>query len=171
MPVRTEGDQPEASGSPVEEEEQRAAKAGEPVEELGPQLDRLLEQSGRAFVRSAPMDVRLSENDVVQPDVLIIGREHASRITPNVVDGPPDLGVEILEPHVVQASLAVNRSRSPVADVGTGDILQLDRNVLHDVSEPGPLVLVQATHESAWLTIGTAVFVQPGHVIEQRLDE
>ncbi len=49
---------------------------------------------GKMFV--APMDVVLSDFDVVEPDLLFIASEHASIITEKHIMGVPDLVVEIL---------------------------------------------------------------------------
>lgn len=48
----------------------------------------------RPFV--APTDVKLSETDVVQPDVLVVC--DPARITPGHIEGAPDLIVEVLSP-------------------------------------------------------------------------
>ncbi len=62
-----------------------------------------LEEALRAFFKGkpcrmlhAPVDVRLSEEDVVQPDILVVCDE--SKFRPTHVEGPPDLVVEILSP-------------------------------------------------------------------------
>jgi len=49
-------------------------------------------------VLGSRMAVRLSEYDVLEPDILFIGRENVGRIKPNLVDGPCDLAIEILSP-------------------------------------------------------------------------
>lgn len=45
----------------------------------------------------APTDVKLSEQDVVQPDVLVVC--DPAKITPSHIDGAPDVVVEILSPN------------------------------------------------------------------------
>lgn len=45
----------------------------------------------------APTDVKLSEQDVVQPDILVVC--DPAKITPSHIDGAPDVVVEILSPH------------------------------------------------------------------------
>jgi len=49
---------------------------------------------GRLFV--APVDVVLSDVDVVQPDLLFVSKANASRLTEKHVRGAPDLVVEVL---------------------------------------------------------------------------
>ncbi len=44
----------------------------------------------------APTDVRLSETDVVQPDILVVC--DPGKITPSHIEGAPELVVEILSP-------------------------------------------------------------------------
>lgn len=44
---------------------------------------------GLGEVFFAPLDVRLSEVDVVQPDLLFIAREHAERLTETHLEGAP----------------------------------------------------------------------------------
>ncbi len=48
----------------------------------------------RPFI--APTDVRLSEMDVVQPDILVVCDR--SKVTPTHVEGAPDVVVEVLSP-------------------------------------------------------------------------
>lgn len=48
----------------------------------------------RPFI--APTDVRLSETDVVQPDILVVC--DPAKITPSHIEGAPDLVVEVLLP-------------------------------------------------------------------------
>lgn len=54
------------------------------------------EKSGKMFC--APTDVKLSESNVVQPDIIFISQERLNIITDNNVDGVPDLIIEILSP-------------------------------------------------------------------------
>src|SRR6188768_3316431 len=52
--------------------------------------------SGETFM--APDDVRLSDADVVQPDVLFIRRERSQIYREQAVEGAPDLVIEVLSP-------------------------------------------------------------------------
>ena len=51
----------------------------------------LAEKGCRPFI--APTDVRLSETDVVQPDILVVC--DPGKITPSHIEGPPEMVVEI----------------------------------------------------------------------------
>jgi Uma2 family endonuclease len=53
-----------------------------------------LHQLGEVFV--SPFDVVFSEFDVVEPDLLYISKARAAVLTPNNVQGAPDLVVEVL---------------------------------------------------------------------------
>jgi Uma2 family endonuclease len=51
---------------------------------------------GRVFV--APTDVVLSENDIVEPDVVFVSEKRLSILTEKNIQGAPDLVVEVLSP-------------------------------------------------------------------------
>lgn len=55
----------------------------------------------------APIDVVLSDGDVVQPDVLFVAADRAAILTEKNVAGPPDLVVEILSESTRKADLTV----------------------------------------------------------------
>jgi Uma2 family endonuclease len=57
-----------------------------------------VEQNKLGLVISAPFDVVLAENVVLQPDVLFISRERYHLITANCLKGAPDLVVEVMSP-------------------------------------------------------------------------
>ncbi len=54
------------------------------------------ERLGKVY--AAPFDVRLSEQDVVQPDLIFVSQSRLSIISPTCIEGAPDLLVEILSP-------------------------------------------------------------------------
>lgn len=49
-------------------------------------------------VINAPVDVQLSEHDIVQPDLVVIRKANRHIMTPTRVKGIPDLLIEILSP-------------------------------------------------------------------------
>src|SRR5262249_50664263 len=57
-----------------------------------------LRKSGRGEVLFAPMGVRLDKRSVVEPDILVVLREHATRVRKQVIVGAPDLVLEVLSP-------------------------------------------------------------------------
>lgn len=58
-------------------------------------LQQLSGKPCRPFI--APTDVRLSEADVVQPDILVVC--DPTKITPTHIEGAPDVVVEVLSPN------------------------------------------------------------------------
>ena len=71
---------------------------------LQPQVERL----GLGEVFQSPVDVVLSDEDVVQPDVLFVAADHKARLE-NLVNGPPDLAVEVLSPWNSERDRTVKR--------------------------------------------------------------
>jgi Uma2 family endonuclease len=61
-------------------------------------LRRRIHDRGRGVVLMAPLDVKLSFTDVVQPDILVLIGADADRLTEGWLEGPPSLAVEILSP-------------------------------------------------------------------------
>lgn len=68
------------------------------VRTLGFRLYAHAEENGLGEVFLAPFDVVLSDNDVVQPDILFLSSENASILDEVNVKGAPDLVVEVLSP-------------------------------------------------------------------------
>lgn len=62
---------------------------------------------GQVF--EAPCDVVLSDEDVVQPDILFVRKEHAGIIGEANLQGPPDLVVEILSTATKNKDLGLKR--------------------------------------------------------------
>lgn len=68
------------------------------IMELSFQLLRFVKakKTGQVFV--APLDVSLDENNIFQPDILFIHKDNASIIGEKMIEGAPDLVVEVLSP-------------------------------------------------------------------------
>src|SRR5512135_2145717 len=62
---------------------------------------------GEVFL--APCDVVLSDENIVQPDILFVSVERAHIIGAANIAGPPDLVVEILSPGSREKDLAIKR--------------------------------------------------------------
>ena len=65
---------------------------------LGTILREFVRKNRLGVVVWAPMDVVLSDLNVVQPDILYISNERREIITENNISGAPDLVIEILSP-------------------------------------------------------------------------
>ena len=96
-----------------------------------------IELGGLGVVFNAPVDVQLSENDIVQPDLVVVLNSKQSIITPARIFGVPDLLVEILSPSSTESDRTLKRAvyeRSGVPEywiVNPFDHV-LDQLVLHD---------------------------------------
>jgi Uma2 family endonuclease len=64
----------------------------------------------------APTDVKLSESDVVQPDILVVC--DPAKITPGHIEGAPDLIVEVLSPGTSVKDLRDKKALYERAGVG-----------------------------------------------------
>ena len=66
--------------------------------ELSIQMALFVKQTnaGRVFV--SPIDVRLNNRNIFQPDILFISKEKLALIGERMIEGPPDLLVEVLSP-------------------------------------------------------------------------
>ncbi|MBI5244103.1 MAG: Uma2 family endonuclease [Elusimicrobia bacterium] len=64
-------------------------------------------RSGKVYF--SPMDVILSDEDVVQPDVLFISTARAAIITEKNIQGAPDLVVEVLSEATRKTDLSIKR--------------------------------------------------------------
>ena len=65
-------------------------------------LDSYVRNHKLGEVRYAPLDILLSEENVLQPDLLFISKERPGIITDKNIRGAPDLVVEILSPATAQ---------------------------------------------------------------------
>lgn len=66
------------------------------------QLYTKIELAGLGVLFNAPVDVQLSEFDVVQPDLVIVLNENVRKITPTKIKVAPNLVVEILSPSTTE---------------------------------------------------------------------
>jgi Uma2 family endonuclease len=60
-------------------------------------------------VLDAPLDVVLSSQDVVQPDIMFISRERSHIVTDINIQGAPDLVVEILSPSTAERDRTIKK--------------------------------------------------------------
>ncbi len=72
-------------------------------------LDRFISENKLGEVLYAPMDVYLSDENVVQPDILFLAKSSLKKITPRCIKGAPDLVIEILSPGTETRDLVTKR--------------------------------------------------------------
>ena len=100
-------------------------------QELAARLYELLRtmfgSTGKGRVLFAPVDVELTETDIVQPDLLVVLAEHDSIVTRTRIIGSPDLVVEILSPSNPQADTVLKLEMYRRAGVGEYWIVDPDR--------------------------------------------
>ena len=65
-------------------------------------LREFVQTSNLGYIYDAPCDVVLSEENVLQPDILFITRERSQIITKENIQGSPDLVIEILCPSTAE---------------------------------------------------------------------
>jgi len=76
---------------------------------INAQLRRQIQDAGRGEVFFAPLDVQLSDVDVVEPDLIVVLNENLDILTESHIVGPPDLVVEILSPSSVRLDRHIKR--------------------------------------------------------------
>lgn len=80
------------------------------------QLYESIEQTDRGKVYNAPVDVQLSEFDIMQPDLVVVLTGNRI-ITPSKINGTPDLIIEILSRSTRENDLTLKRQRYEQAGV------------------------------------------------------
>jgi Uma2 family endonuclease len=68
-----------------------------------------IELAGLGLVFSAPVDVQLTDHDIVQPDLVVVLGDRTRMITHAKIDGSPDLVVEILSPSTLSNDTALKK--------------------------------------------------------------
>lgn len=84
--------------------------------ELHAQIRQYLRASGRGEVLYAPTGVRLGD-DVLEPDLVVVLQEHADRIGEQVIEGAPDVVIEILSAGTAKRDLVAKRAVVQAAGV------------------------------------------------------
>lgn len=82
--------------------------------------------TGAGKVLIQPVDVALSEDSVLVPDVLFVRAARTSIIGPQWVAGPPDLVAEVLSPSTRKKDLVAKRRVYELAGVGEYWIIDPD---------------------------------------------
>ncbi len=89
--------------SPTSKHQQVAA-------ELEWQLNQFVRPRKLGLLLDAPLDVILSQEDVVQPDILFISQEHLNIIQERSIHGAPDLMIEIFSPATAARDRTLKRT-------------------------------------------------------------
>ena len=89
-------------------------------------FEAFLRSNPSGMVLSAPVDVRLSEENVFQPDLVYIKRDRLSIVEHHLVRGAPDLVIEVLSP--ATASYDVNQKKQVYAAHGVDEYWIIDPN-------------------------------------------
>ena len=76
-----------------------------------------LRSASRGEVFDAPIGVRLSDDNVVEPDLVVVLAEHADRVGKQAILGVPDLVVEILSPGSAKRDLGIKREQYEASGV------------------------------------------------------
>lgn len=108
------------------------------------QLYTKIEMAGHGVLYNAPIDVQLSDFDIVQPDLVIVLNDNVRKITPTKIKVAPNLVVEILSLSTAGNDRTIKKDlyeRSEVAEYWIVDPFeqQVDQWVLKD----GKFVLMQ----------------------------
>ena len=74
------------------------------------QLAEFLKEKELGELFYSPLDVVLSDLDVVQPDLLFISRDRLGILTEKNIRGAPDLVIEILSPSTKERDLGIKRT-------------------------------------------------------------
>ena len=96
---------------------------------------------GRVYI--APFDIVFSNHDVVQPDVIFVSNEKRDIITPDNIQGAPDLVIEVLSPSTAHRDRTFKRAlyaRHGIrefwlvdTDAHTIEVLRLEEEGYHTV--------------------------------------
>lgn len=73
-------------------------------------IDSHLRLSSRGKVFPVRTSVRLSNEDIVQPDIVVVLAEHYDRLEELCIGGPPDLVAEILSPESAERDRGAERA-------------------------------------------------------------
>lgn len=73
-------------------------------------LVELLRRERAGEVLDAPVGVRLAYDTVLEPDLVVVLTPNAHRVGAQVIDGPPDLVVEVLSPGTAGRDLGPKRA-------------------------------------------------------------
>ena len=80
-------------------------------------LVRYVRDNDAGEVLDAPVGVKLADDDIVEPDIVVVTKPNAAKIGEQVIDGAPDLVIEILSPGTARRDLVIKREKYLAAGV------------------------------------------------------
>lgn len=101
----------------------------------------------------APMDVKFDEGNIFQPDILFIVEERRAELVKNIVEGAPDLVIELLSPS--NAYYDLRQKKDVYEKYGVKEYIIFDpisQNAEIHSLEKGKYTLKQKADKSAKLT-------------------
>jgi Uma2 family endonuclease len=117
---------------------------------LGVQLYHQIEEPKRGRVFPAPMDVLLSQVDIVEPDTVVVLEGSRARITQKNIEGPPDLLVEILSPSTSERDRGLKKSLYERAGVPEYWVIDPRARRLEQYVLEGGRYALAGSHEAAF---------------------
>jgi len=115
-------------------------------------LRRYVEEHDLGEVIPAPCDVKLSEHDVVQPDILFVAKKRLAMIEDHYIAGPPDLVVEVLSESDPSRDTEIKRKLYSRYGVREYWIVDLKGSVQILIREEGQLAVNRTFHSGEVLS-------------------
>jgi Uma2 family endonuclease len=122
-------------------------------------------------VLPAPVDVLLSADDYLEPDLVFVRRGRSDIITDRGVEGPPDLVVEVLSTSTALRDRGVKRDRYARFDIanywivdaerGQVEVYDLDEDPLRPAFVTAETLVWQPLPDGPPLTIDVRALVKP----------
>ena len=129
-------------------------------------------RNGIGRVLPAPIDVRLADDEVYQPDIILIANEHFSRDATMIVSAPM-LVVEVLSPSTAYYDLRHKRdvyARSGVDDYGIVDPLERLIEVLINRGGVFQMVSIARSGDVAYSHVAAGFSIAVDEVMPARDD-
>lgn len=119
------------------------------------QLYTQIELTELGKVMNSPVDLQLSEHDIVQPDLVVVTRQRKHILTPTKIKGVPDLVIEILSPSNSDHDLKTKRNLYQAAGIPEYWIVFPDE---HKILQ---LILVDGTYTESYSEKSITMKVPP----------
>lgn len=121
------------------------------IQRISHYLDERIFAPRLGLVFTGPIDVVLSTRTTVQPDVLVVLKEHVKRVQPKRIVGVPDLAVEVISPSSATYDRLVKYSVYERAGVSEYWLVNVNEQSIE----------VFVLHEGQYRSLGTFQGAQP----------